>query len=39
MANDDAVTESGQASSRLWAVGTGTTPEGNLIVGISIKSR
>jgi hypothetical protein len=39
MANDDAVTESEQASSRLWAVGTGTTGEGNLIVGISIKSR
>jgi hypothetical protein len=39
MANDDAVTESGQASSRLWAVGTGKTAEGNLIVGMSIKSR
>ena len=39
MANDDAVTESEQASSRLWAVGTGQTADGNLIVGMSIKSR
>jgi hypothetical protein len=39
MANDDAVVESEHAASRLWAVGTGKTADGNLVVGISIKSR
>jgi hypothetical protein len=39
MANDDAVTESNQATSRLWVVGTGRTAEGNLVIGMSIKSR
>jgi hypothetical protein len=38
MTNDDAVTE-GEASSRLWVVGGGKTPYGNLVVGMSIKSR
>ena len=39
MANDDAVTESNQTSSRLWVVGSGLTAEGNLVIGMSIKSR
>ena len=39
MANDDNVTASDQASSRLWVVGTGTTTDGNLVIGMSIKSR
>ena len=39
MANDDAVTQSDQASSRLWVVGTGRTADGNLVVGMTIKSR
>lgn len=39
MANDDAVAASDTGDSRLWAVGTGLTGEGNLVVGLSIKSR
>ncbi len=39
MTNDDAVTQSDQVASRLWAVGAGKTADGNLVVGMTIKSR
>jgi hypothetical protein len=39
MANEDAVSRSEQSASRLWAVGTGTTADGNLVIRMSIKSR
>ena len=39
MANDDAVTRSGEPPSRLWVVGTGVRKDGTLVVDMSVRSR
>ena len=39
LANDDAVTRSGEASSRLYVVGTGVRKDGVRVISLAVKSR
>lgn len=39
LANDDAVVESGEPTSRLYTIGTGVTKDGSRMIGLFIRSR